>query len=104
VGGLRLVAQRSPRAYAAPALFLLAVTLAVVLLHSSRHTPAPISPPSLVGTKKPVPPPRRWYRVTAGDTLGGIAQKTHVPLDVIRTLNPRLQPTALFIGEKIRLR
>jgi LysM repeat protein len=105
VDGLRLVVARSPRAYAAPALVLLAVTLAVVVLHSTRHTAAPTTPAAkAVVAKKAVVPERRWYRVAAGDTLAGIAGKMHVPLATIRTLNPSLQPTALYIGEKIRLR
>jgi LysM repeat protein len=97
---------RSPRGYAAPALVLLAVTLAVFVLHSTRHTAAPTTPAAkvVVAKKAVAAPGRRWYHVAAGDTLAGIAGKTHVPLATIRTLNPGLQPTALYIGEKIRLR
>jgi LysM repeat protein len=104
VGGLGLVAGRSWRAYAAPAALLLAVTVAVVLLQSSRHATAPAPRPTPAVSKRHVPPTPRFYRVRAGDTLAGIATKTKIPLLHLRTLNPSLQPTALFIGEKIRLR
>jgi LysM repeat protein len=42
--------------------------------------------------------------VRAGDTLSAIAARTHTPLVRLRQLNPGLQPTALFIGQRIRLR
>ena len=44
------------------------------------------------------------YEVQPGDTLSAIAARSGVPLARIRGLNPRLEPTALFIGQKIRLR
>jgi LysM repeat protein len=46
----------------------------------------------------------RVYTVRAGDTLGSIAQSTGVPLERLRRLNPKLEPTALFIGQQLRLR
>jgi LysM domain-containing protein len=44
------------------------------------------------------------YRVKAGDTLGGIAEKTGVPVDQLQQLNPQLDPQALVAGQKIKLR
>ena len=55
-------------------------------------------------TKAPVERGLRAYSVRPGDTLALIATKMGVPLVRIRSLNPAVQPTALFIGEKIRLR
>jgi spore germination protein YaaH len=46
---------------------------------------------------------RRYYRVRAGDTLASIAAQTHTPVARLRRLNPRVQPTALFIGQRLRL-
>jgi hypothetical protein len=100
--GLVTVARRPWRAYAAPAAFLLAVTLAVVLLHGGGHAqPKPAAVPVRHPHVRPGP---RSYTVAAGDTLAGIATKTHVSLTRLRTLNPNLHPSLLFIGEKIRLR
>jgi hypothetical protein len=102
--GLVAAAARGRRAYVGPVTLLLAVTIAVVLLHEARHSSQPKpSPHHLVRTKSPVAP-RRFYTVGAGDTVTGIAAKTGVPLTHIEKLNPRLSPTALFIGEKIRLK
>jgi LysM repeat protein len=55
-----------------------------------RHAKAPTGP--------------RSYRVRAGDTLAAIAVKTHTPVARLRRLNPAVQPTALFIGQRLRLR
>jgi LysM repeat protein len=44
------------------------------------------------------------YTVQVGDTLGGIADKTGVPLDRIQTLNPNVDPHAMTAGQKIKLR
>jgi LysM repeat protein len=47
---------------------------------------------------------RRIYRVKAGDTLGGIAEKTGVSVERLQALNPELDPQALVAGQRIRLR
>ena len=47
---------------------------------------------------------RRVYRVRAGDTLGGIAQRTGVPLSELQALNPQLDAQALQTGQKVKLR
>jgi LysM repeat protein len=44
------------------------------------------------------------YTVQVGDTLGGIADKTGVPLDQIQTLNPNVDPHAMTAGQKIKLK
>lgn len=46
----------------------------------------------------------RVYTIQVGDTLGGIANKTGVSLDRITTLNPNVDPHALVLGQKIKLR
>jgi hypothetical protein len=47
---------------------------------------------------------RGVYIVRTGDTLGGIAQKTGVPVEKLQELNPTLDPQALTSGQRIRLR
>jgi LysM repeat protein len=44
------------------------------------------------------------YIIKIGDTLGGIAGKTGVPLSKLQELNPNVDPHALTAGQKIRLR
>jgi LysM repeat protein len=104
-----LLGGRSWKAFAAPAAFLLAVTIAVVVLRSTGGgSPAKTpSRPAHAAVKKPPPGVTRaprLYTVKAGDTVTDIAAKTHVSVVRIRALNPSVRPTALFVGEKIRLR
>ena len=46
----------------------------------------------------------RLYTVRAGDTLATIAATTGVSVARLQQLNPRVEPTSLFIGDRIRLR
>jgi LysM repeat protein len=80
------------------------VTIAVVVFHSLRDkgTPVPASSSKPHAAVAPAGP--RAYRVRAGDTLGAIAARTGIPINRILRLNPKLQPTSLFIGQRIRLR
>lgn len=100
------------RRYAAPAAFLLAATIAVVLIRSGIDTgqdrAATVSRPAATTravTKRPARTRHRtrYWTVRAGDTLGSIAARTHVTVAVLRRLNPKVSPTSLYIGEKIRL-
>jgi predicted Zn-dependent protease len=103
------------RTFVAPAAFLLAATIVVLVLRGALHgggatatrtAPPPAAPAERAPAERaPAADSRpRLYTVRAGDTLSAIAARTGVPLARIRVLNPRLQPTALFIGQKIRLR
>jgi LysM repeat protein len=106
------------RRYAAPAAFLLAVTIAVVLIrsginHGKPKTPAatPVTTQSVTTTsskparkKKQNASTPHYYRVQAGDTFSVISSKTGVPVATIARLNPKASSTSLFIGEKIRIR
>jgi LysM repeat protein len=49
-------------------------------------------------------PTRDTYTVKVGDTLGGIAETTGVPVEQLLELNPELDPQALVSGQKIKLR
>jgi len=53
---------------------------------------------------KPNRPPPRFYVIRPGDTLSGIAVKTHVPLSQLELLNPGVNPSALQTGQRLRLR
>jgi LysM repeat protein len=92
------------RLYALPACFLVAVTLAVVGIRATlHHSPTAAAPPKTHVAR--VAAPTVWYyRVRSGDTLTAIAVKSGVPVVRLLHLNPKLQPTALFIGERIRIK
>jgi LysM repeat protein len=44
------------------------------------------------------------YTVQVGDTFGGIADKTGVPLDRLEELNPAVDAHAMTVGQKIKLK
>jgi LysM repeat protein len=99
------------RRYAAPAAFLLAVTVAVALVRSGlEHKP---SRSSTTTTTRSIPSSpqisttankRQYWTVRAGDTFGVISTKTGVPVARIERLNPKVTSTSLFIGEKVRIK
>jgi LysM repeat protein len=98
------VAARSWRPFVAPAVFLAAVTLVVVGIRVfwPHHSAPRIAHPPPKHAKTPQDP--RYYRVRAGDTLARIAARTQTPVARLERLNPHVQPTALFIGQRLRLR
>ena len=49
-------------------------------------------------------PRRRRYTVKLNDSLGSIAEKTGVPVERLEELNPQLDPQALVVGQRIKLR
>jgi len=99
------------RRYAAPAAFLLAVTVAVILVRSGlEHNSS--SPRATTTTRRIPPSPqvsttannREYWTVRAGDTFGVISTKTGVSVARIQRLNPKVTSTSLFIGEKVRIK
>jgi LysM repeat protein len=108
------------RRYAGPAAFLLAVTVAVILIRSgvesghrrtATHRVVPPPPPTRVDTAaptttttKPKAPAKQYWTVQAGDTFGRIAAATGVPVSTIEQLNPDVSSTSLRIGQKVRIR
>jgi LysM repeat protein len=108
---------RSPARFLAP-LALLAALAAVYLVvqHSdtsgSSTSAAPLtrttSTARKTATSKSSRPKAtkgpRTYTVRSGDTLTTIAGRTGVSADQISELNPNLDPQALVVGTKIKLR
>jgi LysM repeat protein len=97
------------RRYAAPAAFLLAVTIAVVLVRSglrtgAAHTVSGGAAGTISRTTTARRPTKKYWVVKAGDTFGVISARTGVPVATIERLNPKASSTSLFIGERIRLR
>jgi LysM repeat protein len=92
------------RPFAAPAAFLLVVTVAVLILHGSLHHHHTGTTQTTTSKQVPVASTAKVYVVRPGDTLASIAAKTGVGKARLMTLNPKVQPTSLFIGEKIKLR
>ena len=84
------------------------IAFVVVLSNSAIHKDeSRAAPPSTTATNSPTTNKyahRRSYKVRSGDTLGGIAAKTGVPVSTLQDLNPGLDPEALVAGQKIKLR
>lgn len=115
-------ARRSPARFLAPlALIAVVVTFVSIVDGSGRNGGSASPNPSASTTKtskaagskrgtakttttKAVSGSNASYTVQVGDTLGGIADKTGVPLDRIQTLNPNVDPHAMTAGQKIKLK
>jgi LysM repeat protein len=75
--------------------------------HAATHTSSAVLPSTTTGThnttrrSRPAP---RVYIVKSGDTLSGIAVKTHVSLGVLESLNPSTQSGTLQPGQRLLLR
>jgi LysM repeat protein len=87
------------RRFVAPAAFLAAVTIAVVLIRAGLESGSAVTT-TTVATTVAV---KRYYRVRAGDTIAAISKATGVSVKTIERLNPKVHSTSLFIGERIRI-
>ena len=104
------------RRYAAPVVFLLAVTIAVVLVRAGLESGTPAAKTTRTGTSPLETLPaaarrnivtvkgKQYWKVRAGDTFGVIARATGVPVARIERLNPKASSTSLFIGERVRIK
>jgi LysM repeat protein len=62
------------------------------------------TPRATTATTETTTPAAEYYAVQSGDTLGSIAQKYGTTVDELMTLNPGIDPTALDIGQKLRVK
>ena len=109
--------------YGAPAAFLLAVTIAVLLvkagLDNGSDSGTVVAPTTtaqttthattttklvLTGTASTTTPANaRYYVIQSGDTLGVIASHYDTTVEQLLTLNPDVDPAALQPGQRIRV-
>jgi LysM repeat protein len=97
--------------WAAPVAFLAAITIGALVVragfqHGRHHTGTPTTTVSKTKKSHRHGHPKRGvrtYTVVSGDTLGSIAAKTGTTVVEIEKLNPGIQPTALHVGQKIRV-
>lgn len=72
--------------------------------------PATIRPGQRLKLRMKVPPPKpeplgpRWVTVRTGDSFGSVAAKTGKSITRLQQLNPKLKPTKLQPGDRMRLR
>ena len=96
--------------YGAPAAFLAAATIAVLLVRSGLESGSSTSPTATVATTQPATTAattsRRpvYYRLHAGQTLSDVAIRFDTTVTRLLALNPRIEPTQLTVGQRIRVR
>lgn len=99
--------------YAAPALFLLGVTIAVLLIRAGLQQPAGttttstrpvLSTGATTATTRAAGSKKRFYTVQTGDTFGTIAAKVGISVERLQALNPGVSSNALQVGQKLRTR
>jgi LysM repeat protein len=98
--------------YGAPVAFLAAATIAVLLVRDGlRSDPTSASnsaPTATVVTRTSVtavpPGQRRFYRLRAGETLSDVAIRFDTTVAQLVALNPRIQPTNLSVGQRVRVK
>jgi LysM repeat protein len=104
--------------FAAPAAFLLAATIAVLIVRAGLEngeagsvttatatatTTAPAT--TEAGTTAPTTTGAegQFYVIEAGDTLAVIAEEHDTTVEQLLVLNPELDPVALTVGQRIRV-
>lgn len=116
--------RRELTRYGAPAAFLLAVTIAVLLIKSgldSGSKEQTIAAPTTVHTTTSAATTTitltgtatastttsaanaQYYTIQSGDTLGAIAAQYHTSVDQLLSWNPGLDPASLQPGQRIRV-
>jgi LysM repeat protein len=121
--------RRELTRYGAPAAFLAAVTIAVLLIKAGLNNGSEAQPTTVGSGAQPTAatrtqpqtttklvltapsgattttttPVAQYYVIQSGDTLGSIAEKYSTTVDELMTLNPGVDPTALRPGDRIRV-
>ena len=105
--------QDQAKRYGAPLAFLLAATIAVLLVRSglksdaaptSRSVPAKTTVSTLTTRTSTPPRQRRFYRVRAGETLSDVAIRFDTSVAQLLVLNPGIRPTNLTVGQRVRVK
>lgn len=98
--------------YGAPLAFLLAATIAVLLVRSGLKsdaapatTTAPTATVPITQTTRTTTAPRRrrFYRLQSGETLSDVAIKFNTTVEQLLALNPGIEPTNLTVGQRVRV-
>jgi LysM repeat protein len=107
--------------YAAPAAFLLAATVAILLVRAGLDngdatTRPPVTTTDVTPTTTQqgsgttetgtgtVPADAEFYEIQSGDTLAVIADQHDTTVEQLLVLNPDVDPVALTVGQRIRVK
>ena len=112
--------RRELTRYGAPAAFLAAATIAVLLikaglsggsgetttgaaLPTGTTTSATQTHSSTTTASTTTTSAARYYTIQSGDTLGSVAIQQHTTVDELLRLNPGVNPEGLHVGQRIRV-
>jgi LysM repeat protein len=97
--------------YGAPAAFLAAVTIAVLLVRSGLQTKASPGTTSVATTQSTptttgatTAQQKQFYRLRSGETLSDVAIRFSTTVEDLLALNPGIEPTNLNVGQRIRVK
>jgi LysM repeat protein len=106
--------------YAAPVAFLLAATIAVLIVRAAlTNGDAATTPPAATTTAPTTTTTKasndgigettpaadaQFYKIRAGDTLAVVAEQYDTTVEQLMVLNPDVDPVALTIGQRIRVK
>ena len=95
--------------YAAPAAFLAAATIAVLLVRSGLESGSTTPTPTVATTQRATTAAttrrrRLYYRLHAGQTISDVAIRFNTTVTKLLALNPGVKPTQLTVGQRIRVR
>ncbi|MBX5443199.1 MAG: LysM peptidoglycan-binding domain-containing protein [Solirubrobacteraceae bacterium] len=116
-----MAGRRSPARYLAPLSLVAVVIAVVVIVQSSRSASSDAGTPATTTTQSERAGrdrastseasgggrkrrPRRTYVVKSGDILSTVAEKTGVSVAELQRLNPDIDPQALQVGQRLKLR
>ena len=109
----RLVSRQTALRLGPPVAFLLAATVAVLLVRSALHHHNDSSPATFARTIPIALTPkttatsrsaRSYYRIQTGDTFSSVALKFNTTVEQLQALNPGVDPHVLTVGQRIRVR
>ena len=104
--------------FAAPAAFLAAATVAILLVRSGLENGDSTTPPATTAVTTAPSTTRpgttvgtttnaagaEFYVIQAGDTLAVIADEHDTTVEQLLVLNPEVDPVALTVGQRIRVK
>ena len=106
--------------YGAPAAFLLAATIAVLLVRAALTDDGAATTPPAATTTLPTTTANpadtgtgttttntagaEYYKIKGGDTLAVVAEQYGTTVEQLMVLNPDVDPVALTIGQRIRVK
>ena len=103
-----MVGRATAARYGARLAFLAAVTVAVLLVRAGTERGIEVrgrlASARSHGTTPAKQTGARFYRIRRGDTLAVIAPRFGLTEEELIVLNPGIEPTALRIGQRIRVR